>query len=218
MKKIVLLSLLALSLDAKILTSEDNFQHVKKEFYTKQEIINHGVKRSVYKILDSYKNNSKAKLLKKWFKIASQVTYNRSLGVFIAKTSIKVKSLSTQLIFLDEGAMSSSDKNVLLSKYDFLNKFKTHNTPLNKRLFIYAKDEKGKNGNLFLRTMPILDKLTIKRDSDRNYITLRDKSMVILLHKISFEINGHTTHWGYIESPADGRIGWINLKNTKEKR
>ncbi len=218
MKKIVLLSLLALSLEAKILTSEENFHHAQKDLYAKQKIINQGVKRNVYEILDSYKNNPKARLLKKWFKIASQVTYNSSLGAFIEKTTIKAKSITTQLIFLEKGAMSNNDKNVLLSKYNFLSKFKTYNRPLNKKLFVYAKDDKGKSGNLFLRTMPILDKSTIKRDSNGNFITLRDKSMVILLHEISFEIGSYTTHWGYIESPADGRIGWINLKNTKEKR
>ena len=214
-REVILLGVLFFSLNAKEIKNENSFEHIKKDLYAKQKVINYGVKRDVYEILDSCKNSAKAKLLKKWFRIASQVTYNKSLGVFIAKTSIKVKSLTTQLIFLDKNAISIRDKNTLLSKYDFLNEFKTQEKPLNKRLFI---DIKGKNGNIFLRTMPIIDKLTIKRDGNGSYITLRDKSMVILLHKIVFKTNNRNTHWGYIESPIDGRLGWINLKNTKEKR
>jgi len=199
-------------------SANSDLDELKITLNNKYKIINKGIKRNIYTILDTYKSDSQALLLKKWFRVASQVTYNDSLAIFIRKTNIKVKALTTQLIFSENNAISELDKDVLQSKFNFLYKYAKETNPINTTLYIRAKDKHGKSGNLFLRTMPIVDKLTTKKYGNGNFITLEDKSMVTLLYKINFQLDSSDSTWGYVESPVDGRIGWINLNYTKERR
>ena len=216
--KTILFLSLSLFLEAYEKESLVKFNAFKNGLNHKYDKINKGIKRNVYTILDSYDSNPQAILLKKWFKIASQVTYNDSLSIFIHKTDIKVKALTTQLMFVENNAISDTDRKILKSKFKFLYQFSKNEKPINKILYINVKDEHGKSGLLFIRTMPILDVLTKKKYSDGKYITLADKSMVRLLHNIHFKIDNQDSYWGYVESPADGLLGWINLKYTKEHR
>jgi len=218
LKKVFILLMISFSLEASDNQLLANFDKYKNNIDNKNNLIQKGIKRNVYNILDDYSPNPTADLLKEWFKVASQVTYNDTLGFFIYNTDIKVKSLTTQLMFVENNAISPKDKAVLKEKFKFLYKFTKRQKPLNKTLFINVKNEHGKSGNLFLRTMPIVHELTIKRYTTGNFITLEDKSMVILLHEINFQKNNKNTRWGYIESPTDGRIGWISLKYTQEKK
>jgi len=216
--KIVLFFSLSLFLGAYEKESLVRFDTFKNGLNHKYEQIHKGIKRNVYSILDSYDANPQATLLKQWFRVASQATYNDSLSIFIRKTDIKVKALTTQLMFVENNAISDGDKKILKSKFKFLYKFSKNQQPMDRVLYINVKDEEGKSGSLFIRTMPIVHELTKKKFSDGKFITLYDKSMVKLLHEIHFKSDNQDSSWGYVESPTDGLIGWINLKYTKENR
>jgi len=185
------------------------FDSDKKRINRMFNKIDNGVKRNIYDILDSV-NSSKAKLLKKWFRVASQVTYNEKLAFFIKNTNYKVSAITEQL-FLENNSITQKKQKLFHEKFRFLFGFaKKKFEPLNQNIYATV--------DINLRTMPIVSKLTKKRYITRKYIIIRKKTILNLLYKIDYTIEGKDVSWGYIESKIDDRVGWINLKYTKKSR
>ena len=185
------------------------FNKEKKELKKQSIIINNGIKRNIYDILDSAKS-PKAKLLKKWFRIASQITYNSELIFFIKNTNYKVSAITEQL-FIQNRSITQKEQRLFHEKFHFLSSFaKEDIEPLNQKIFASI--------DVHLRTMPIVSKLTKKRDIKNKSIIIKKKTYLNLLYKINYTIEGKDVYWGYVESNIDDRVGWINLRNTQPLR
>lgn len=186
---------------------ESSFNKDKKEINNMFNTINNGIKRNIYDILDSTRG-SKAKLLKKWFKIASQVTYNSKLVFFIKNTNYKVNAITEQL-FIQNDFITQKEQKLFHEKFYFLAGFaKKDIEPLNQKIFASV--------NINLRTMPIVSKITKKRNITHKFIIIKKNTQLNLLYKINYTINGKDVYWGYVKSNIDDRVGWINLKYTKK--
>lgn len=206
LKCILLFLSLSSLLHASSSTKIEEFDSLEKKATAMFSVINNGVKRNVYDILSEYKN-PKAKLIQKWFNVASQVTDNENIGYFIKKTKYKVAALVEQLLFDSKKAMTERDRKVLRSKFKFLATY-------SKKKFTILNQKCHPNKEIYLRTMPIVVQQTKKKTSAGLYMVLHNKTPLNLLYKITYSQEGKIARWGYVESKIDGRRGWINLKNT----
>jgi len=194
--------LLTLSLSAKAGANE-RLEQLEKSLYPMLEQIENGVQRNVYEILKSYPS-SHAKILTKWFKIASQVKNNKKIAFFIHKTDYKVGALLEIMLF-SQKPVHDRDYEVLRSKFKFLSAFAQKD-------FIMDRKSCHTLTKLNFRTMPIVLNPTKKKTEQNRVKILAKKTDITLLYDVSYHINGKVANWGYIES--DDRTGWVNLKYT----
>lgn len=167
--------------------------------------------KSVYSILEKYANKDEAKLTISWFRMATQLTSNRKMAFLINNSSNKVKALLSKLSLDKENPLKPSEKKFIFSKIDYLVDRTAIDRP--KKL-----DERHTSLiNLFIRSMPIINKLTKKRGSKR-FKVLKKGEKFKLLYKLSYKSkNGYPLLWGFIERVKDKQQGWININKLNIK-
>ena len=74
------------------------------------------------------------------------------------------------------------------------------------------------NTDVNFRTMPIVFSLTKKKYDEKKPVVIKQNTLLNLLYKISYTINGEDALWGYVEFKEEDRKGWINLKHTRKIR
>ena len=161
--------------------------------------------KSVYSVLENYENRDEAKLAIKWFQMATQLTSNRKMAFLINNSSYKVKALLSKLSLLKQNPLSREDRKFIFNKVDYL----VDRTAIDKPQKL---DEVHTSKlNLFIRSMPILNKLTKKREN-KLFQVLKKGDKFKILYKIDYKNKkGYTLRWGFIENLKNNQKGWINL-------
>jgi hypothetical protein len=159
--------------------------------------------QNVYDILDKYAI-SKAVIISRWFKIASQVHSNEEIAFFIYKTDYKVGALLETMLFSSKLPISEEDYKVLRKKFNFL-------SSTSQKQFKMGSSMCHTLRGLNFRTLPIVLNPTKKKQKNK-VRTLSPNTDITLLYAISYQIKGRIANWGYIET--EDRRGWVNLKYT----
>ena len=173
-------------------------------------IENSKTSKSVYSVLKNYKRDE-AKLATAWFNMVTQLTSNRKMAFLITNSSYKVKALLSKLSLDKKNPLSSSDREFIFSKIDYLVDRTAIDRP--KKL-----DEiHTSKMNLFIRSMPIVNKLTKKR-SLKKFKVLKKGDKFKLVYKLEYKNkNGYNLRWGFIENLKDKQQGWININKLNIK-
>ena len=174
-------------------------------------IQNSSTQKSVYSVLDRYPNSNEAKLASSWFRMATQLTSNRQIAFFIVNSSYKVKAQLSKLGLDRKHPLSSKDRDFIFSKIDYLVKRTATDRPV-KLDTIYSSTK-----NLFIRSMPIVNKLT-KKKKENKFVVLKKGEKFKLLYKTEYKNRkGYILRWGFIETLKNAKQGWINLNKLHIK-
>jgi len=167
--------------------------------------------KSIYSVLENYKDRDEAKLAIKWFKMATQLTSNRKMAFLINNSSYKVKALLSKLSLLKKNPLSREDRKFLFSKIDYL----VDRTAIDKPQKL---DEVHTSKlNLFIRSMPILSELTQKREK-KLFQVLKKGDKFKIFYKLEYKNSkGNTLRWGFVKSLKNNQQGWINLNKLHIK-
>ncbi len=167
--------------------------------------------KSVYSVLEKYATKDEAKLASSWFRMATQLTSNRKMAFFINNSSYKVKALLSKLSLLKKNHLNRADRKFLFKKIDYLVE-RTSTDRLIKSNTIYSPTR-----DLFIRSMPIVNRLTKKRRENK-FVVLKKGEKFKLLYKIEYkDRKEHTLRWGFIETLKNNQQGWINLNKLNIK-
>ena len=167
--------------------------------------------KSVYSVLEKYATKDEAKLTISWFRMATQLSFNRKMAFLINNSSDKVKALLSKLSLDKKNPLERSEKKFIFSKIDYL----VDRTAIDRAEKL---DETHTSlMNLFIRSMPIINKLTKKRGS-KQFKVLKKGEKFKLLYKLSYKgKNGYPLLWGFIERVKDNQQGWININKLNIK-
>lgn len=161
--------------------------------------------KTVYTILEQYSNKDEANLISSWFRMATQLSFNHKMAFLIKNSSYKIKAVLSKLSLEKNKPLSSSDKKFIFSKIDFLVD-RTAKDRIQKLDEIHTSKM-----NLFIRSMPIVNKLTKKR-SLKKFKVLKKGEKFKLLYKLEYKNkNNYPLKWGFIENVKNNQQGWINI-------
>jgi len=120
-------------------------------------------------------------------------------------------ALLSKLSLLKNSSLSRADRQFLFDKIDYLVDRTAIDRP--KKL-----DEIHQSTmNLFIRSMPIVNKLTKKKNGGVFKI-LKKGQMFKVLYKLDYKNRkGYTLRWGFIEALNNHQLGWINLNKLHIK-
>jgi len=167
--------------------------------------------KSVYSVLEKYAKKDEAKLATSWFRMATQLTYNRKMAFLINNSSYKIKALLSKLSLLKKNPLNREDRIFLFSKIDYLVDRTAIDTP--RKLDEIHKSKMDLN----IRSMPILSELTKKRGK-KLFQVLKKGYKFKIFYKLEYKNRkGYTLRWGFIENLKNNQKGWINLNKLHIK-
>jgi len=183
-------------------STKQDLNRIEKSFTI---IENSKTGKTVYSVLENYKNIDEAKLAINWFKMATQLTSNRKMAFLINNSAYKIKALISKLSLLKKSPLSVDDRQFLFSKIDYLVDRTATDKP-------QKLDEVHTSKlNLFIRSMPILNKLTKKREK-KLFQVLKKGYKFKIFYKLEYKNSkGNTLRWGFVKSLKNNQQGWINL-------
>ena len=198
----------ALDIDNEIRSTQQVFKSVD----TSYNIIENSITdRSVYSVLKKYAKKDEAKLASSWFRMSTQLTSNRKMAFFIINSSYKVKALLSKLGVDKKNPLLSKDKEFLFEKIDYL----VNRTAIDRP--IQCKEIHKSKMDLYIRSMPIVNRLT-KKKSLKKFKILKKGEKFKLLYKLHYKNkNGYTLRWGFIETLEKHQQGWVNLNRINIK-
>ncbi len=139
-------------------------QVLKKIDYTYNIIEKSSTGKSVYSVLKKYATKDEAKLANSWFRMATQLTSNRKMAFFINNSSYKVKALLSKLSLLKKNPLDKENRGFLFRKIDYLVDRTAIDRPSKCNELHKSKMD------LYIRSMPIVNRLTKKR-SLKKFVT-----------------------------------------------
>ncbi len=160
-------------------------------------------------ILETLKkyNNTTVTLIEEWIKIASQIEDNDSLNSFIILSKYQIKAYLERLLFTDKNTISIEDYNITK---DYINNVNPTEEKLNEPINQQYSTKKS----LYLRSIPIISKMTLKEGKKKPIIVPKNYTFKLLYSITYNSVKNEKNHWGYIIVNNNGYKGWINLKNT----
>ena len=174
-------------------------------------IENSSTSKSVYSVLKKYGNKNEAILASNWFNMATQLTSNRKMAFFITNSSYKVKALLSRLSLERENRLIPKDRSFLFEKIDYLVDRTAIDRPMTSNAIYKSKID------LFIRSMPIVNRLTKKKHLTKFKI-LKKGQRFKLLYKLKYKHKkGYPLRWGFIETIKNNQRGWINLNKINIK-
>lgn len=186
-------------------TMESTKEVLKKVDKSYNIIENSATGKTVYTVLDKYNGEDEAKLGAIWFRMATQLTSNRSMAFLINNSSYKVKALLSKLSLLKKNPLTREDRTFIFKKIDYL----VDRTAIDKPKELAELHKATKN--LFIRSMPIVNRLT-KKKHFKKFIVLKKGESFKLLYKLHYNNkNGYLLRWGFIERLNNHQQGWVNL-------
>lgn len=167
--------------------------------------------KSVYSVLKKYDKKDEAKVARSWFRMATQLTSNRKMAFFITNSSYKVKALLSKLSLDKKNRLKPEDRRFLFKKIDYLVDRTAVDRPRS------SNEVHKSNIDLYIRSMPIVNKLT-KKKSLNKFKVLKKNQKFKLLYKLHYKNNkGYTLRWGFIETFKNHQQGWVNLNKINIK-
>ena len=195
-----------ISLDQEITILDEEVNELQKTVDSYSNIIISSSNNNILETLKKY-DNPTAKLIEEWIRISSQIEDNDSINSFVLLSRYQIKSHLERLLF--------DKKNIIdMKDYHIIKNYINNITPTLEKLDKSLDKQYGTKKGLYLRSIPIISKMTLKKGKKKP-LTVPKNYTFKLLYEITYNsLTGKKNHWGYISVNSNGKKGWINLKNT----